>query len=257
MEDNPIMRIYKENIPSLKMMECSSAYCRQSRQGLLCWTFTKDAELFPSHPSPVWFDNTAWKEPVIISNTDEWVSTWMTLYGDGGNYTHTMLDRLQRVTEKEPLISSNIDEWASTWDRLYDNHDRHSCTIFNRLQKLGNDIDKLYWDEEFGRSGSLTHLLSILPRPIEEHLLMDIVEDLAKRYNLNLNKSYWFNQRHTIHFWIHQRGLMTFIASLQYQIGLDKIEESNKIIRRWIPSISSYMDNRQFWEEFFKPNLNR
>ena len=213
MGDNPIMRIYKENIPTLKMMECSSAYCRQSRQGLLCWTFTKDAELFPSHPSQVWFYNTAWKEPVIISNVGEWISIWSSVYDRSGFFERSM---------------------------------------FDRLRQLDNEIDKLYWDEEFGRSGSLTHLLSILPRPIEEHLLMDIVEDLAKRYNLNLNKSYWFNQRHTIHFWIHQRGLMTFIASLQYQIGLDKIEESNKIIRRWIPSISSYMDNRQFWEEFFK-----
>lgn len=218
MEDTLIMRIFKENIPTLKMMECSSAYCRQSRQGLLCWTYTKDAELSPSHPSPVWFSNTAWKEPLIISNTDEWISVWAPVYYKSGFFERNM---------------------------------------FDRIRQLDNDIDKLYWDEEFGRSGSLTHLLSLLPRPIEEHLLMDVVEDLAERYNLNLNKSYWFNQRHTIHFWIHQRGLMTFIASLQYQIGLDKIEETNKIIREWIPSISSYMDNRQFWEEFFKPNLNR
>jgi hypothetical protein len=46
--------------------------------------------------------------------------------------------------------------------------------------------------------------------------------------------------------------LTSFIGSLQYQIGLNKIEETNKIIREWIPTLKPYMDNRQFWQDFLK-----
>lgn len=207
------MRIYKENISPKEMMDSSSPFCRQARGGLLCWTYTNEGELFPSHPSRVWFDNTAWKEPVIISNTEEWISIWAPVYDRSGFFERS---------------------------------------IFDRLRQLDNDIDKLYWGEEFGKGGYLSHLLSLLPRPIEEHLLMDVIEDLAKRYEINLDKNYWFNQRHTIHFWTHQNGLITFIDMIQYQIGLSKIEETNKIIREWIPSLKPYMDNRQFWQDFFK-----
>lgn len=207
------MKIYKENISPKQMMDSSSPFCRQARGGLLCWTYTNEGELFPSHPSRVWFDNTAWKEPVIISNVDEWISVWAPVYDRSGFFERNM---------------------------------------FDRLRQLDNDIDKLYWDEEFGKGGGISHLLSLLPRFIEEHLLMDIIEDLAKRYEINLDKNYWFNQRPTIHFWTHNDGLTSFIGSLQYQIGLNKIEETNKIIREWITSLKPYMDNRQFWEDFFK-----
>ena len=207
------MRIYKENISPKQMMDSKSPFCRQARGGLLCWTYTNEGELFPSHPSRVWFDNTAWKEPVIISNVDEWISVWAPVYDKSGFFERNM---------------------------------------FDRLRQLDNDIDALYWDEDFGKSGGISHLLSLLPRPIEEHLLMDVIEDLSKRYDINLDKNYWFNQRNTIHFWTHQDGLVSFIGTLQYQIGLNKIEETNNIIREWIPSLKPYMDNRRFWEDFFK-----
>lgn len=207
------MRIYKENIPPKQMMDSSTPFCRQSREGLLCWTYTDEGELFPSHPSTIWFSNTAWKEPAIISNMEEWLSVWEPYYNRCGFIERGM---------------------------------------FRRLRQLDNDIDKLYWDDQFGKSGKIpSHLLPLLPRPIEEHLLMDIIHDLAKRYEINLDKDYWFNQRDTIHFWINE-GLITFIGSLQYRIGLNKIEETNKIIREWIPSLKPYMDNRQFWQDFFK-----
>lgn len=196
------------------MMDSSTPFCRQVREGLLCWTYTDEGKLFPSHPSRIWFHNTKWKEPLIISNMDEWLSVWAPVYDLGGFFERNMI---------------------------------------TRLRELGNDIDKLYWDDEFGKSNNLTYLLSLLPRPIEEHLLFDIVEDLSKRYEINLNKDYWFNQRHTINFWANQHhGLLHYIGSLQYKIGLNKIEETNSIIREWIPSLKPYMDNRQFWEDFFK-----
>ena len=194
------------------MMDSSSPFCRQARGGLLCWTYTHEGDLFPSHPSRVWFHNTAWKEPLIISNTEEWISVWSPVYDASGFFGN----------------------------------------IISRLRELDNDIDKLYWDEQFGMNGGVTLLLSLLPRPIEENILMDIVHDVSNRYGINLDNNYWFNQRDTIHFWTHQNGLITFIDMIQYQIGLSKIEETNKIIREWIPSLKPYLDNRQFWQDFFK-----
>lgn len=193
------------------MMDSSSPFCKQIREGLLCWTYTNEGERSPSHPSRIWFDNTALKEPLIISNMDEWLSVWEPIYDRSGVFERNM---------------------------------------FNRLRQLNNDIDALYWDAHFDKNGGISHLLSLLPKPIEEHLLIEIIEDLAKRYEINLDKNYWFNQRHTIHFWT--KGLTTFIGSLQYQIGLNKLGETNRIIREWIPTLNPYMDNRQFWEDFFK-----
>lgn len=195
------------------MMDSTTPFCRQARGGLLCWTYNHDGELYPSHPSRIWFDTTAWKEPLVISNMEEWISVWAPVYDRSGLFERNM---------------------------------------FDRLHQLDNDVDKLYWDEEFGKSGGILHLLSLLPRPVEEHFLMDIIEDLAKRYDINLDKNYWFNQRPTIHFWTHNDGLLSFIGSLQYQIGLNKIQETNNIIREWIPTLKPYMDNRQFWQDFFK-----
>jgi len=207
------MKIYKENISPKQMMDSPLPFCRQARGGLLCWTYTHEGDLFPSHPSRVWFQNTAWKEPLIISNTEEWISVWSPVYDASGFFENSM---------------------------------------FDRLRQLDNDIDKLYWDEKFGKSGGVTHLLSLLPRPIEENILMDIVYDVSNRYGINLDNNYWFNQRDTIHFWTHNNGLTSFIDILQYQIGLNKIEEINDIIRQHIPTLKPYMDNRQFWQDFFK-----
>lgn len=219
------MRIYKENIQPNKMMNCSTPYCRQVREGLLCWTYNTDGELFPSHPSRIWFVGGKFAEPQALRLDTKW---------------------------KEPAIISGIEEWLSVWGPLHDLGEFFEPNMISRLRELDNDIDKLYWDDFLDKKGYLTYLLSLLPRPIEENLLLDIVEDMAQKYNLNLDKNYWFNQRHTIHFWTHDSGLLTFISSLQYDIGLNKIRETNAIIRKWIPTLKPYMDNSQFWEDFFK-----
>lgn len=206
------MRIYKENIPPKQMMDNPSLFCQQVKKGLLCWNFTKDGQKQEHNPSSIWYGDTAYKEPVIVSGMEDWVNLWKPIYGKSGYFERKMFDRLAE-------------------------HDY--------------DIDKLYYDDEFWEKtgGGITRLIQLLPVPVPTDSLWDIVDDFERTFDIQIEKDYWYNQRETIHFWIS--GLLQYIGSLQ--IGIRKTQsETNTIIRNWIPSLKPYMDNRQFWEDFFK-----
>lgn len=206
------MRIYKDTTPPKEMMDNPSLFCQQIKRGLLCWNFTEDGKKQELNPTAIWFGNTAWKEPVIISGMGDWLSVWLPIYGKSGYFEKAMFDRLA--------------------EHQY-------------------DIDKLYYDDQFWKqcNGGITRLIQLLPVPVPVDSLWDIVDDFQKTFGISLEDDYWYNQRHTIHFWIS--GLLQYIGSLQIEIRKPKIE-SNTIIRNWIPTLKPYMDNRQFWQDFFK-----
>lgn len=205
------MRIYRENIPPNQMMNDTSLYAQQVRRGLLCWNFNKDGGKQQQNPTGIWFHDTAWKEPVIVSGSEDWVNLWEPLHQKSGYFERGM---------------------------------------FDRLKELGDDIDTLYYDDDFWTksNGGITQLMQLLPVPIPQDSLWNIVDDLQKTFGLPLEKDYWYNQRHTIHFWIS--GLLQYIGSLEIQIH--KTLETNAIIRKWIPTLKTYMDNRQYWQDFFQ-----
>ena len=206
------MRIYKENIPPKQMMGTSSLYTEQVKRGLLCWNFTSDGEKQELGPTAIWFGNTAYKEPVIISGVEDWVNLWEPIYRKTGRFERQM---------------------------------------FERLASHEYDIDKLYYDDEFWEKtrGGITRLMGLLPVSLCTDDLWSIVDDMKRTYRLTLEDDYWYNQRGTIHFWIS--GLLQYIGSLQIELRKPQIE-TNTIIRDWIPSLKPYMDNRQFWQDFFK-----
>jgi len=193
------------------MMDDNSLFSQQVRTGLLCWNFNKDGLKQQQNPTGIWFHDTAWKEPAIVSGMEDWVNLWKPLYQKSGHFERKMIER---------------------------------------LEEFDGDIDKLYYDDDFWtkNNGDITRLMQLLPVPLPMDSLWDIVDDFQKTFDLQLEKNYWYNQRHTIHFWIS--GLLQYIGSLQIQIR--KPVETNTIIRNWIPSLKPYMDNRQFWEDFFK-----
>lgn len=207
------MRIYRQDLPSTMMFDSTSLYARQIKGGLLCWSFDENNRIQSKFPSATWSTTTNYKEPSIISNFDKWVSVWEPLEHLGG------------FTQRN---------------------------LFRHLQMLRYDIDALYYDDFFWSKQrvGVTELLRLLPMPVDESTLLNVIHTLADVYSINLQKDYWFNQRYTIHFWT--KGLLNYIGSLQYQIGLDKLSDTNSIIRKAVPSLSLYMDNRHFWASFFK-----
>lgn len=208
------MRIYKENIPTKEMMDKRSLYTEQVKRGLLCWSFDKNGEKQTHNPTAIWFSDTSYKEPVIISSMEDWVNLWEPVYRKSGYFERRLFDYL---VEHE------------------------------------YDIDRLYYDDEFWEmnGGGITQLMKLLPVPVPTNSLWDIVDDFKKTFKIKLENDHWYNQRNTIHFWIS--GLLHYIGSLQIEVRKPQVE-TNTIIRNWIPSLKPYLDNRQFWQEFFETN---
>lgn len=193
-------------------MDTKSLYTEQVKRGLLCWNFMSDGKKQELNPTAIWFGNTAYKEPVIISGMEDWLKVWEPIYGKSGYFERQM---------------------------------------FERLAHHEYDIDKLYYDDEFWEKsrGGITRLIQLLPVPVPTDSLWDIVDDFKNTFRIKIEDDYWYSQRNTIHFWIS--GLLQYIGSLQIELRKPQVE-TNTIIRNWIPSLKPYMDNRQFWQDFFK-----
>lgn len=190
---------------------------KATRIGMLCWNYREDGTKDVMWPTKIWFTTTAWKEPLVVSCAEDWISTWKPLYTEGGFFEQGLFSEI----------------------------------------KTADDIDAVYWNDEFWKkqNNGICRLLELMPIPIDEETLMDIVSRLKKEFAVLGDNDYWWSQRNTEHFWI--KGLLQYISMLQYKIGYKHIEKSNAIIRSVVPTLIPYMDNQLFLEKFFKPNLNR